>query len=115
MAPTAVQTKNVLIHAMELLHRALIQSRQRHLALVDSPFLRRPLLISLLVRHCSYDPSMLTTKVDGPGWLYVFYFILNETTRTQLADLDTAPAAVRVLSKFINTDSVAFRERLKVY
>lgn len=57
---------------------------------------------------------MLVTKVDGPGWAYVFYFVLTQSARSQLADLENASAAVRTLVKFITVDDPAFRERLKV-
>eukprot|EP00035_Acanthoeca_spectabilis_P025508 m.458711 g.458711 ORF g.458711 m.458711 type:complete len:294 (+) comp21570_c0_seq1:76-957(+) len=73
-----------------------------------------PPYLILNVMLPNYDPSMLVTKVDGPGWAYVFYFVLTQSARSQLADLENASAAVRTLVKFITVDDPAFRERLKL-
>jgi hypothetical protein len=42
----------------------------------------------------------VATKEDGPGWSLVFYFRITQTTVDALADLSSAPPAVRLFAQY---------------
>eukprot|EP00658_Telonema_sp_P-2_P043541 TRINITY_DN31476_c0_g1_i1.p1 TRINITY_DN31476_c0_g1~~TRINITY_DN31476_c0_g1_i1.p1 ORF type:complete len:281 (-),score=63.96 TRINITY_DN31476_c0_g1_i1:299-1141(-) len=75
---------------------------QMQLPVVDrpNPSACVPTLIVMNVMIPLSSPSMFSQKTNGPTLNAVVCFVMRESTAEALADLETAPASVRLLHKY---------------
>ncbi|GMH88427.1 hypothetical protein TrVE_jg6945 [Triparma verrucosa] len=72
----------------------------------------------MIITSCSMpvnEPSLFNSTDDGPSFNVVFYFVISESTRAALKDMDSAPPAVRLLGEWCRRaeNEPQFRGRFK--
>jgi len=74
-----------------------------------------PAIFVVQVQMPSDPPPMLSTVEDGPGWALVLYFKMTKETCDQLANMETASAAVKLFAKWCeNCEDPSWKSRFKV-